>query len=195
MTRRLLACLLVFAASLASAQPLARFSTLGLPAPLTKPRLEGLLQRFVSEQYGKSFQDLGVARDFDHGHLLFDRAGKPVALLYHTQEDTAAQAKGPRSWLQWLATGKVEEAARYARRAYPGTASWHLFVKVKLPEFLRRGTVTDQMLDPALIDVDPALSRQYTFTRTGCGNAPSDSNLLEERLPSGAPVCLELAAD
>jgi hypothetical protein len=177
---------LLFFASLASAQPAARLPSMGLP------RFQGLLQTFVTTQFGRSFQALGDERDFDHGHLLFDKAGKPLAVLYHTQEDSADAAVGPRSWLQWIETGAVEDAARYARKEYPSSAYWQLFVSRRLPQLRKKGTVTDQMLDPALVPVDPSRSEQWVFTRAACG---PDAGALRLVLPgAAAPVCLVLSA-
>lgn len=169
--------LAVLAASLASAEP------------LTAPRFAGLLQRFVTAQYGRSFAALGDERDFDHGHVLCDAAGRPVALLYHTSEDAPKSARGPRSWLQWVADGRIEDAARYERRAYPKTAAWELFVRRRLPELKKRGTVTDAMLDPAALGIDEAKTVQWVFTRVDCSAAA-----IRSTLPDGRIVCLSLSA-
>src|SRR5579885_2216559 len=62
-----------------------------LPGGLTARRLQGLLQGFVTAEYGRVFRHLGDERDFDHGHLLLVD-GRPVAILYHTQETGYAPA-------------------------------------------------------------------------------------------------------
>lgn len=184
--------------------PGARFAALGLPAVLSKARLQGLLQSFVTEGYGRSFRHLGDERDFDHGHLLLDaRTRAPIAILYHTQE-LAHEATAPgygyldpaaRNWIQWLDGRGIVNARRYERARYPRTAAWDWFVARELPRLRRRRTITDKMLDPALLGADLAESRQWTFTRIACGPAEDDgaSSAVRVLLPDRTPVCLSLA--
>ena len=172
----------------ASAQPLG-------PAAFTAREFQGLLQSFVDAQYGKGFATLGEEADFDHAHLLFDpRApGRPVALLYHTQELGPGPGLDPkaRNWLQWVGRGGIEDASRYERSEYPLGASWDWFQAVELPALRRRHTILDKMLDPARLAADPALTRQWVFTRADCAR-PASEPPLEIALPSGPRVCLSL---
>jgi hypothetical protein len=181
------------------------FSELGLPETLDRAGLESLLQRFVDRTYLKGFRHLGDERDFDHGHLLCDASGKPFAILYHTQELAKGQPQGSefsyldpeaRNWIQWLDDGRVENAARYKRRDYPHTPTWDWFRAAELPGLDAHHTILDKMLDPALVAVDVAKTRQWVFTRVPCAGArPSpDSKDLRILLPSKEAVCLSLSA-
>ena len=111
-----LSLLLVHPARVRAAIVGGRFAALGFPAALDRAGLESLLQRFVDQSYLVGFRHLGDERDFDHGHLLYDAAGKPLAILYHTQE--LARGRAPdsdfgyvnpeaRNWIQWLDDGRV----------------------------------------------------------------------------------------
>jgi len=178
----------------AAAQPM-RF-----PPGLGRPEFQTLLQRFVNEQYLKSFRRLGVEEDFDHAHLLFDSKspGRPIAILYHTQELSHDASMDPRArnWLQWVGRGTVEDASRYERKAYPHTASWEWFIQRDLAALRQHHTILDKMLDPALLGIAVPESRQWVFTRVDCGNAVpsrSGSDLIRVVLPSGPAVCLALS--
>jgi hypothetical protein len=194
------------AAAPASAAPSARFAALGLPAAVSKARLEALLQSFVDAAYGRGFRHLGDERDFDHGHLLLNaKTLAPVAILYHTQE-LAHAAKTPdfgyldasaRNWIQWLDGRGIENADRYVRTEYPRTAAWNWFVAADLPKLRARRTITDKMLDPDRLGAELApASLQWTFTRTDCGPArtDADSNVIGVVLPDRTPVCLSLSS-
>jgi hypothetical protein len=173
----------------------------GLPAPAAfgKPEFQALLQRFVNEQYLKSFRDLGVEDDFDHGHLLFDAKSpqRPVAILYHTQElsDYPDMDHSARNWLQWVDRGTIEDAARYERKDYPHSAYWDWFKYRELAALRRRHTILDKMLDPALLGAEVSQSRQWVFTRVACPQSRpgADSDLIRIALPSGSVVCLALS--
>lgn len=191
--------LLTFSGPSASAQP--RFAAALLPQGLTKVRLQGLLQRFVDDGYGKSFRHLGDERDFDHGHLLFSD-GKPVAILYHTQETAHAPVSPDygyldtqgRNWIQWLDSSSVENARRYERTSYPRSGVWDWFLYKDLPALKERHTITDRMLDPVLLGRTISESRQWTFTRVGCADTgEADPEILKIRLP-GRSVCLALGS-
>jgi hypothetical protein len=182
----------------------ARYADLGFPPSLGKPELSALLQRVVDRLYMRGFRHIGDERDFDHGHFLFDASGRPLAILYHTQEFARHEpAGGPfgyldpdgRNWIQWLPGGAVENARRYRRRTYPATASWDWFRESELPGLERNHTILDKMLDPRAVGLDAEKSKQWVFTRTPCGgSAPSpDSADIRVFLPTGAPVCLALA--
>lgn len=189
----LLSSLLLLAPAPAAAQPV-RF-----PPQLSALHFQSLLQRFVQEQHLKSFRDLGVEEDFDHGHLLFDarKPERPVAILYHTQELGGHPGMDPkaRNWLQWVDGGTVEDAARYERSDYPRTAAWDWFRLRDLPALRRRNTVLDKMLDASRLGIEPAQSRQWVFTRVGCAAAPAEdgSTRIRVALPSGAAACLDLS--
>jgi hypothetical protein len=171
----------------ASAQPHPAFSAL---------EFQSLLQRFVNEQYLKSFQRLGVEEDFDHGHLLFDARSpqRPIAILYHTQELGGYASMDPRArnWIQWVDRGTIEDASRYERKTYPHSASWDWFLLRELAALRQRHTILDKMLDPAMLGVEVSQSRQWVFTRTGCDGAASP-DLIRVVLPAGPPVCLSLS--
>jgi len=180
----------------------ADFASLGLPAELSKPRLQALLQSFVDEGYGRRFRSLGDERDFDHGHVLIDaRSRAPLAILYHTQE-LAHEAPGGyvdpdgRNWIQWLDGRGIENARRYERADYPRTAAWNWFVARELPALRRRHTITDRMLDPARLGAELAPSLQWTFTRVACGADAADaaSNVIRVALPDRTPACLALGS-
>jgi hypothetical protein len=182
----------------------ARFAELGFPAALGRMELESLLQRFVDRSYLKGFRHLGDERDFDHGHLLFDPSGKPLAILYHTQELAQSQPLGgefaylnpdARNWIQWLDDGRVENAVRYKRRDYPRTAAWDWFRAAELPGLEGHHTILDKMLDPALLHVDVAKTKQWVFTRVPCTAVPpsTDSKGLRILLPTKEAVCLALS--
>lgn len=182
-----------------------RFAALGFPALLSKTRLQGLLQSFVTAGYGHSFRHLGDERDFDHGHLLIDaKTGAPVAILYHTQElaHEAADADfgyldpAGRNWIQWLDGRGIENARAYERTAYPSSGAWDWFVARDLPKLKARHTVTDKMLDPARLGLEElSPSRQWSFSKVDCGvGSDEGSNVLRVSLPDRTPVCLALAA-
>ncbi len=188
-----------------SARASAPFAALGLPPALSRSALESLLQRFVDTTYLKAFRHLGDERDFDHGHLLMDASGRPVAILYHTQElargeprssDYAYVDPSARNWLQWLDDGRVENAAAYKRRDYPRTAAWDWFRIAELPGLEEHRTILDKMLDPALLPIDFAKTRQWVFTRVACGGTPPspESQNLRILLPTQETVCLSLSA-
>jgi len=188
-----------------SARAAAPFAALGLPPALSRAALESLLQRFVDRTYLKAFRHLGDERDFDHGHLLMDASGRPVAILYHTQELARGEPRSSayayvdaaaRNWLQWLDDGRVENAAAYKRRDYPRTAAWDWFRVAELPGLEAHRTILDKMLDPTLVPIDPAKSRQWVFTRVACAAAPlaPDSSGLRILLPTRETVCLSLSA-
>jgi hypothetical protein len=181
------------------------FSELGFPSTLSRADLESLLQRFVDRSYMEGFRHLGDERDFDHGHLLFDASGKPLAILYHTQElamfNTRRSGFGyvdpqKRNWIQWVDDGRVENAARYKRRDYPRTPTWDWFRETELPGLEAHHTILDKMLDPALLPIDPARTMQWVFAHVPCTDIPpsSDSKLLRILLPTRETVCLALSS-
>lgn len=183
----------------------ASFAALGLPPALSKARVQGLLQNFVAAAYGRSFRRLGDESDFDHGHLLLDaRTGRPAAVLYHTQE-LAGLAASPdrgyldpegRNWIQWLDGRGIENARRYERARYPRSGSWDWFVAYQLPKLRLRHTITDRMLDPALLGAELKPGPQWTFTRVPCASSGADasSNVITVDLPDRTPVCLALGS-
>lgn len=167
------------------------------PSALTSERFRGLLQSFVDQGYGRVFRHLGDERDFDHGHvLLLD--GRPVAILYHTQEtgdapsspDFAYLDAEHRNWLQWLGGGPAVDARRFARARYPETASWEWFVRRQLPELQKRHTITDRMLDPGLLGGRELESEQWVFTRVDCRAA---ADAISVSVPGAGRVCLALS--
>ena len=173
-----------------------RLSALHLPSTITLPALQSLLQDFVDAAYGKGFDRLGEEADFDHGHLLLDAVGRPVAVLYHTQE-LAHLAKTPnhldpaaRNWIEWIDGHKVEDARRYLRKRYPSTATWDWFRLQRLPMLEARHTILDKMLDPDLLGAPVEQSRQWVFTRRACSAGAPD---LKVRLPTKEEVCLALS--
>jgi hypothetical protein len=167
---------------------------------LSRPEFQALLQRFVNEQHLRSFRDLGVEEDFDHAHLLFDsrRPGRPVAILYHTQELGGHPGMDPkaRNWLQWVGPGTVEDASRYERKSYPRSAAWDWFLQREFKALRQRHTILDKMLDPALLGIESTQSRQWVFTRTDCGGSARPSagaSRIRVVLPTGPTVCLDLS--
>ena len=173
------------------------------PAPSRK-EFQALLQHFVDQTYLKGFRHLGDERDFDHGHLLYDGHANVVAILYHTQELAADHGagdgfgyvdSGARNWIQWVADGRIENAARYLRRDYPSTAAWDYFRSLELPALEAKHTVLPKMLDPVL-GVDDSKTAQWVFTRVQCaGAAPaSAAGGLRVILPTKEEVCLTLSA-
>ncbi|MCX5796630.1 MAG: hypothetical protein NTY77_14145 [Elusimicrobia bacterium] len=177
----------------------ARSGSWGFRPSFGPMEFQSLLQRFVDEQYLKSFRRLGIEDDFDHGHLLFDARSpqRPVAILYHTQELSSDSSLDPRArnWLQWVDRGTVEDASRYERKTYPHSASWDWFLQRELAALRQRHTILDKMLDPALLGVEVSQSRQWVFTRVGCGvaDAAPGSDLIRVVLPAGPAVCLSLS--
>ena len=162
--------------------------------------LQGLLQSFVSSEYGRGFRHLGDERDFDHGHVLYAAgATRPTAILYHTQElahqgaaDFGYVNPDARNWLQWVDGGAVVNAAAFERREYPATASWEWFKLRRLPALTARRTIVEEMLDPRRLGFSPAVSRQWTFTKADCAASAGVSSRISVRLPSGEDVCLAL---
>jgi hypothetical protein len=187
----------------ARSQPLAKApaGALDLPSAFSKREFQSLLQRFVDEQYRKSFSRLGEEADFDHGHLLFDAKSpqRPVAILYHTQELSPDPALDPqaRNWIQWVDRGTVENAARYERKAYPTSVAWEWFQRKDLPALRQRHTILDKMLDPELLGAQVAESRQWIFSRIECGPEQDQPGADVARivLPAGEKVCLALHQD
>ena len=177
----------------------ARWAAWDRPSGLSKLEFQSLLQRFVNEQYLKSFRKLGEENDFDHGHLLFDAKSprRPIAILYHTQELTQDAGMDPRArnWIQWTDRGTIENADRYERKKYPHSAAWDWFLQRELAALRQHHTILDKMLDPDLLGADILESRQWVFTRVGCGSAPPapDSNLIKVLLPPGPSVCMTLS--
>lgn len=164
--------------------------------PLSAPRLQGLLQSFVASGHGRSFRNIGDENDFDHGHVLIDRTGAAIAILYHTQELAADEPSGyldaeGRNWIQWVDGRGIENAKLYERAEYPRTPAWDWFVSRDLPRLRGRHTITDKMLDPALLGSELADSLQWTFTRTACSPAPRQIGVV---LPDRTTVCLALDA-
>ena len=179
----------------------ARFAEPVFPQALSRSGFESLLQRFVNQSYLKGFRHLGDERDFDHGHILFEASGKPVAILYHTQELALGRPRGSefaylnpqaRNWIQWIGDGRVENASRYERRDYPRTPTWDWFREMELPGLVSHHTILDKMLDPALLPVDVAKTRQWVFTRVPCSASPASKDL-RILLPTQEPVCLALS--
>ena len=195
----------LFAASLLLLASTRTVSAAAQPA-LSRTEFQGLLQRFVSQEYLKGFRHLGDERDFDHGHLLFDESSKLIAILYHTQELAGDSRPGGdygyidpagRNWIQWVNDGRVENAAQYLRANYPSTATWDYFRVLELPALQARHTVLPKMLDPKL-GVDASKTAQWVFTRVACGGAaPSSASASSEMrvvLPTKEEVCLSLSA-
>lgn len=148
-----------------------------------------LLQEFVDRGYGRSFRDLGVERDFDHGHLLFaEGAGAPFAVLYHTQELGAVPGTDPsaRNWIQMTGSRRIVDARNFLRASYPEDAYWRWFQARELPRYREKGTIVWEMLDPGLLGERVASARQWEFSRTSCSARRS----LVLRLPGRGPVCL-----
>ncbi len=168
---------------------------------LPPARFQALLQQFVDKLYGKAFKHLGDERDFDHGHLLLGADGKPVAILYHTQElahyekpssDFAYIDPSGRNWIQWLDRAEIENADRYVRSSYPRSATWEWFQAQELPALKEHHTILDKMLDPALLGFTPSSSVQWVFTRASCPASGGDG-LLRVSV-RGEPVCLALTS-
>ncbi len=161
--------------------------------PPERPR--NLLQGFAAGAFRRGFMDLGEERDCDHGHLLYAaEASRPFAILYHTQELPAASGRGSldpgaRNWLQWVDTGRVEDARSYVRGSYPRSAYWDWFRAQELPRYGGRGTIVPQMLEPARLGAAVASSRQWVFTRVSC-RGPATSTLVGVSLPGQTRICL-----
>lgn len=181
----------------------------GLARELGRREFEGLLQAFVDVAYQKGFRHLGDERDFDHAHILFSTgpdASRPVAILYHTQELASLYHEHKpggefdyvdpeaRNWIQWVDGGRVENARKYLRSAYPDTLSWRVFQESHLPGFQAYHTITDKMLDPRLLGAQVARSRQWVFRRAACPG-PEDSpeeEPISVLLPTRERVCMRL---
>jgi hypothetical protein len=194
-SRRLALGLLIMASAQAA-------RAVAVPPALSRTEFQGLLQRFVDQEYLKGFRHLGDERDFDHGHLLFDGQSKLVAILYHTQELAADHPgsdfgyidPGARNWIEWVSDGRIENAARYLRKDYPATATWNYFRVLELPALQARHTVLPKMLDPKL-GVDPSKTAQWVFTRVRCERAsPEPADGLRVVLPTKEEICLTLSA-
>ena len=195
---------LLFLALFAAPSHAQSFSALGLPRSVSKPLLQGLLQRFVDQEYKKAFKHLGDERDFDHGHLLFAKGSdKPVAILYHTQELASYEPPGSsfafldpaaRNWLQWVDDGRVANASSFLRKGFPRGPAWDLFVSEDLPVLKAHHTIIDKMLDPLSIGADTTRSDQWVFTRSACGagGPAADDNGIQVRVPGEGRVCLSL---
>ncbi len=189
MRRRLLllplaAALFVFPLRLRSLPTLAQAQVPGAG------ELGSLLQEFVDRGFGRSFRELGVERDFDHGHLLFaEGEERPFAVLYHTQELGAVPGADPaaRNWLQMIGSRRVEDARRFLRASYPRDAYWEWFRARELPRYREKGTIVWEMLDPGLLGARVASARQWEFSRTSCRS----SRDLAIRVPGRGPVCLK----
>ncbi len=148
-----------------------------------------LLQEFTDRGYGRSFRELGVERDFDHGHLLFaENEERPFAILYHTQELGAVPGADPaaRNWIQMIGSRRVGDARAYLRASYPQEAYWEWFESRELPRYRSKGTIVWEMLDPGLMGARVASARQWEFSRTPCRSAGS----LDIRVPGRGSVCL-----
>lgn len=190
-----------------------KFADQKFPEHFDKERLKGLLQDVVKKIYFKGFRYLGDKKDFNHGHIVFigqqDGFPKPVAILYHTQEDALdfhqAQPgskydyldRRARNWIQWLNNGKIENAGKYERKDYPKTISWKIFVDVFLPDYKRHFTIADQMIDPKFLGGEVVFSFQWFFVKSNCKNLPLNNaqknlNSISILLPNKKRICLLL---
>lgn len=164
----------------------------GFASALPAARLQPLLQGFVTFGYGRTFERLGDESDFDHGHVLLSaKTGEPIAILYHTQELSPAPSTA-RNWIQWL-DGRIEDARHYERKDYPRSASWDWFRYRDLPRLIKRHTILDKMLDPALLGVELSGSVQMTFTRVDCRDS-GRGDVISVTTPDRARVCLALGS-
>lgn len=175
-----------------------------LAADVGKAKFQALLQDFVGQAYQKGFRHLGDERDFDHGHILSGADGHAVAVMWHTQELALHEPAGGefgyidprgRNWLQWISSGRVENAERFERKSYPAGAAWDWFRTSELPGLRKNRTILDKMLDPALVSIDPEKTVQYVFTRIDCAGASlaPDSANMRVLLPTREAVCLSLS--
>ncbi len=98
-----------------------------------------------------------------------------------------------RNWIQWVDRGTIEDASRYERKVYPHSVSWDWFLQRELAALRQRHTILDKMLDPALLGVEVSESRQWVFTRVGCGVDSTPPDFIRVVLPAGPPVCLALS--
>lgn len=175
----------------------------GFLTTFPKDRLRQLLQNFADAVYLKGFERLGDSRDFDHGHFIFSE-GRAVAVLYHTQEfwryRTRPSSLNPeaRNWIQWIETGKIEDASLYLRRSYPDTPSWTWFKERELPRLKQHHTITVRMLDPELLGAGIENSLQWTFKRSRCPSRKTlrdaNSGYLDVFIAGRERVCLSLSS-
>lgn len=172
-----------------------------------KEKLTNLLQKAVNVIYpAKGFRYLGDKEDFFHGHILYildtNSVPRPVAILYHTQEEAynwdkfhpkstyAYLDRQKRNWIQWLDRPEVvENANNYERVYYPAGLSddrqvrWDKFIEESLPEQKNHFTIKEWMLDPQFFGGEIAISVNWRFYEVKKMPQNNDSNVIAIILP------------
>lgn len=180
-----------------------KFDSLDFPKNLTKKKVQQLLQQFADRVYLRGFRQLGDPDDAGHGHLLLSSNHQEgIVILYHTQEFTGSGYQfdlSKRSWIQWVTSGKTEDAHKYIRKTYPGTPEWNAWKEKFLEANYATGSIDFEMFDPELLGVEIIYTvgnpfvhvevkdqLQFTFTRVKCeGLSPrtiTDANIVEVRV-------------
>lgn len=137
----------------------------------SEARLEKLLMLFTEKVRGVGFRYFADANDFDHGHILFAADLKPVAILYHTQEQAYDfHIKDPggkydylntqnRNWIQWLSSDPsldgtvIENASGYMMDGQ---------------EMNDRFTIFADQLDGQKVGADLVEAMQFRFKNLDC---------------------------
>jgi hypothetical protein len=154
--------------------------------------LQELLQGFVDSVQGRGFLQVGDARDFDHGHLLYGKGAmgrpEPVCVLYHTQEDSNWRAQhqaglepDSRNWIQWFGADKPVVNAR----AYARADATEVF-----GEYASAGTIISPMLDPKRLGTPIVRDVQWAFRAIPCDS--TDDTLLKIKDHRSQTICLTI---
>ncbi len=152
---------------------------------------QSLLQKFSDEVYGQGFRHLGDENDFDHGHILYSTALRPVAILYHTQETASLQHRldpggpydyinrGARNWLQFfdvekLQAGPIVNAFFNMLKVFPNAAIF----RSDLKSTKSHNTIFPHQLDGESFPLEYRYrlrgQRQIEFARSSCELSAED---------------------
>lgn len=193
-----------------------------LPEEFTPERLKKLLQLFSDQTFGAAFRVIGDENDFFHGHILWTADEltsqgrmKPVAILYHTQEEAYSAHWGTkrstrdevasaefdyldvrtRNWLQWLSPDpdldgiRIENARDYVLAAKKDP---NIFFGDNVPVEREHFTIHGRWLDPAKLGVKIIGEMQWEFYKSPCevGNRrlqPFERGPISVILPVASP--------
>lgn len=184
------------------------------------------LQNFVTSLHDRGFRHLGDTHDFFHGHLLYhensllDRYGamRPVAILYHTQEDAAEfHAKDPggpydyidtrrRNWLQFFDGARnssaIFNAYNFMYRFFPRDEGAQRDLNSSRERFTVHASAIDDTLFPGEYAYQIVGQRQLDFHSVNCSDHTSlyptlfYRPVIQIEVPDAlAPVCLELQSE
>lgn len=191
-----------------------------LPEEFSADRLQRLLQLFADQTLGTAFRVIGDENDFFHGHILWtadelttEGRMKPVAILYHTQEEAySAHWRTNRStrnepaavefdyldvrtrnWLQWLSSDPAQDGVRIENaRDYVLAAKKNpeIFYGENIPVEREHFTIHGRWLDPEKLGVGLIGEMQWEFYKAECGSEKTPLAAFER-----GPVALAMSGN